>query len=273
MAEQSPYEKEITLPSQGLLYGGALPEGRLTIKGMTIKEERLLVGNESGGQVFNKVLSRLVELPATAEGFTISDLTIEDRLFCFINIRSLSMTPHYEFQYQCGDCKDRVNGRVNLDKMELMPPTDLWYQDENGEAKDAPEPFFVKLPNGDEIGWRFLRGNDEEAITKFGRQMARKARQEGDPEYTFRLAKHIVAIGDKSIVDKTLTFKEVREYVETLRSADTAELRNHMEDNRAGIDMMYDDNCPLCGGSNEFILPFEARAFFRIHQRRGELSS
>ena len=27
MAEQSPYEKEITLPSQGLLYRGALPEG------------------------------------------------------------------------------------------------------------------------------------------------------------------------------------------------------------------------------------------------------
>lgn len=266
MSPGSPYQRDVTLPSQGLLYEGKLPEGRITVKALTVKDERVLMGQGDSEVILNKVLTKLTELPDTLGP---QDLTLDDRLFLNIQLRNISYGSLYEYEYQCADCREMVSASLDLNDLPVLEPTEAW------EEGDAPEPFAVTLADGTIVEWKFLRGSDEMAIGRLARQNVKRGiGRDGDPEYVFRLAKHVVGINGRRTTDeeKALTFKEIRDFVEGLYAQDSQALRNAIEDNRAGLDLQMEETCPLCGSLNEFGLPFTAKSFFRSHQRRGGVS-
>lgn len=263
MADKSPYVREVVLPSLGLPYGEKIPGGRVTINALTVQDERMLMGQQEGGIVLNRMLKSRVDLPA---GFDPNDLLVDDRVYLYIQIRNLSFGGVYEYQYQCGSCKQTIQAVTDLDQMEVLKPTERWSEN------DAPEPFTLALPNGDTIQWRFLRGSDEDAVASYARQAAKRGvGRDGDLEYLHRLARHIVGINGMTLGDG-ITFKDVRDYVDKLYAQDSQAIRNDIEANRAGLVMDIEEVCALCGNRNEFALPLNARSFFRAHRRRNELS-
>jgi hypothetical protein len=263
---QSPYIREVTLPSRGIFYDGQIPEGRLIVKAMTAKEERIIAGSGDGYLIFNQILAKVINFP---KGFSPSDLITTDKLFLSIQLRNLSYGSPYEFDYSCRECKAQNKGYRDLDKLELLPlPTD-W-----DESEENPEPFELKLPSGPTIKWRFLRGTHEEDLLKYVRNMARRGMVgQGDPEYIRRIALHIVDINGKNYKDKTLTLLDVVAFVENLYAMDTQAIRNDISKNRFGLDFFMEERCKVCGASSEFEMPFTPQGFFRAYEHDGTVSS
>jgi hypothetical protein len=260
----SPYLRVVHLPSGGRFYNDQIPEGKLTIKSMTAKEERLLSGHGDGYNIFNTILAKLIDFP---KGFSPADLIMADRLFLSIQLRNLSYGSPYEFHYTCAECNSTNVGFRDLDKIELLPTPENWE-----EAGDNPEPFELKLPSGTEIKWRFLRGHHEEELMKYVRNAAKRGMiGQGDPEYTRRIALHIVEINGKTYTNKTLNLQDVVATVESMVVRDTQAIRNDIRRNKFGYDFNMEEVCKVCSARNAFELPFTPEGFFRAYEHDGSL--
>jgi rRNA maturation protein Nop10 len=236
---------EMTLPSYGLMYDGAIPGGTVPYSPMTGKEEMLLAGGR--GSVLDGILSACLSLPV---GFKPSDLLVSDRFFAMLILRSVSYGEDYTFKVQCEDCDSKFKHTVRI-------PGDF---DVKVLSEGVTEPFLVELPHSKKVvSFRLLRGTDELSIQKHtDREFQQNKKVEGDPAYIFRLAKHIVAIDDEEVKDirKAMTF------VESLIGKDSVAFRNAIDEVDFGIDTTLKFECPRCGEENETVMPLNSE-FFR----------
>lgn len=245
--------KTVTLPSQGLLYEGAIPDGQVRIAAFTTREEKVFAG--SGGSQQSKldqVFENCVDLP---QGFRAQDLTLPDRLFLLVQIRALSYGEDYSFQYRCESCDEQATYRKNL-------LTDL-------PLKEIPEgfaePVDVHLPvSGKTLGIRLLRGRDEAAIAKYAKKVVqRTGAPDGDPAYFMRLAKHIVTVDGEPIGGQG----EAIALVQSLEGPDSLALRDAIDDINFGYQFALDLECPACGWEQEEVVMPITVAFFRPRRR------
>lgn len=250
MSDDTRYTNELTLPSGGHLYEGALPDGKLRYGAIRGKEEKLLAGAKGNATaVIDSVLTSCVALP---EGFTVGDLILNDRFFVLLQLRAESYGSRYKFPVQCGACNAKFPHEVNL-------PDDF---DVKVLEDDSKEPFVVKLPkSGKEVGFRLLRGKDEAAITRFGDQAFAKGKVEGDPTYLYRIARHITEI-DGEKIDQGRDMLKVVKFVENMHGMDSVTLRNAIDDADCGIDTTMNIECPKCEENIETSLPMTPE-FFR----------
>lgn len=242
----------ITLPSRGHLYDGKIPGGKVAARSTTAKEEKLLYGGRGAvGEKINTLISRCLDLP---EGMTPADMLVNDRTFAFIKIRMLSFGGDYPLVVRCADCTEQFNHNFDLTSLEVFR------YDENEQRE---EPFQVKLPiSGKTVGFRLLRGRDEEAIYKYEKQKkARKGRSLEDDSYTYSYSRRVVSVdGEKLDQSDALSF------IENLVSQDLMELRYAIEDQERGIDLNLQIECPFCGFLNEILMPWTDQ-FFRPKRR------
>jgi hypothetical protein len=236
----------VELPSKGRLYEGKIPGGKLNVRAMTAREEKLIYGGKGNiSEKMEMLLSSCVQLPSA---FSPSDLLISDRFFLLIKIRLISFGSEYPIQVRCPDCDNQFI--KNFDLTELNVKT---Y--DNNEEK--AEPFLVTLPvAGKTIGLKILRGKDENAIHKYAK--GRGVKEEvGDPAYTYSLARSIVSFDQKPISQI-----DALQLVEKLVSRDTMELRHALEENDCGVDTDISLECPKCSFLIETRLPV-TEEFFR----------
>lgn len=236
----------ITLPSKGALYGGLLPEGRVTVKVMTAYDQSILFAQGSAEDRITKLIANTCELP---KGLTAGKLLSVDRMAILLAVRTYTFGPHYEFSYNCQHCKAPNKHSVNV-------AADL---SEVGVAEGMVEPFEVVLPtSGQTVKLRFLRGEDEEAVAKHTKRMAMQSMDAGDVSTIHRLARLIVAIDG----DENIDIVKREAFVRNLSALDANIMEDETSVREPGIDLTVRPECKRCEQENEFKMPFD-RDYFR----------
>lgn len=242
-----PYAYWSWVPSQGYLYGNAFPGGEIVMSPMTTSEERILAQQKQDRtETLNTLLQRcLVQCPVKYD-----DLLIPDMLYMLLMLRNISYGSDYNFTLKCAECRTEYRHTLRIpDGLELKVLS----------QEDGEEPWDVKLPmSGHTVDYRLLRVKDETDIRRWARKQYQRTVLPGDPAYTYRLAKHIVAVnGEEWDAVKRL------DYVEAMHTRDSLALRNAVEGKEFGVTLTIEAECPHCGeGSEEYRLPFD-REFFR----------
>jgi len=251
--------KSVKLPSRGVFYGGALPDGGVEVRPLTVDEESLLFA--SGGDATEKVHRIIRQCVRFPDGFRISDLLLTDRMAIMLYLRVLSYGPSYNFRWRCPYCNAANVSEVNLaDDLKDTTPEDVEATVRRRYSVPdfrVDEPLDVALPSGKSLSIRFLRVSDDRTIQQRVRQ-GRSKGGAGGLEYVLTIALSVVSIGGR----EDLRVTEREEWVRRLSARDGMYLRNFRDDAETGIDTTVHPTCSSCNGDADFPLPLDAE-FFR----------
>lgn len=244
---------EIKLPSQGVLYGSKLPEGVVTIRKLTVKEEGLLLAGGSSGQArVDAVLTACTTVPGNQ--LELLDMLVTDRLAILLALRVLTFGPLYTYTFKCRFC-----GAVHKSKVDIIADLNT-----RAPKADLVEPVEIDLPDAKcTVAMRFLRGRDEVAATKYAKRANAAAERadadatNADPAYLHRLARQVVTVKGEAI-----NVVDAERFMGGLSASDNNLIRNTMDDLEPAIDMMVYPDCRTCSSPNELMMPFDAE-FFR----------
>lgn len=236
------YEATVTLPSRGLLYDTKISE--VTLRGMTTREEKLLFAS-NGGDVFKKILKNCIISPRDLD---VNKLMPADEAFLILQLRMITYGNDYRVEATCPKCGKTNQFTINLSEFEIT------YLDES-----FTEPIYVELRNGDILGLKLLRSDDNEFIDKYSRKFASQFNLDfGEVRYICEIARHITSINDKPI-----DFIDAKEYVENMVSYDSAKIRTAINKNsQFGVSNTCHTICPNCSNTMNFSMPFNSE-FFR----------
>lgn len=254
----------IELPSKGFLYDGRVPDGRLEVRPLTAREEKLLAGAAGDlSDVMDTIFKRCVVLN---NSMTPDDFLSSDRFFTLLMLRANSYGEEYGFSVTCDACG------FDIGKTVLIPGDfEITYLEEG-----IKEPIEVTLPRSRKrVGFRLPRGRDEANIARYsermlggGRKRRNVAKQQGDPAYTYRVALLIDTLDGYDVSESRLMDRKI-DFVEGLIGEDSITLQTAIRDNDCGINTEMSERCPRCNRMNQFTLPFTAE-FFRPAPRRGD---
>lgn len=234
----------ITLPSKGALYGDLLPGGKLTIKRLSAYDQSLLFSQGSLENRLTKLIHHATVLP---EKLKPDQLLTVDRMAILLAIRTYSFGGQYEFSYKCPECGSKQEHTCNI--------TQDLNQHDRGEMS---EPFEVELPDSKKtVALRFLRGKDEEEVSKHSKRMAMQSVDSVDTSNLVRLARLITSV-DGVEVDFVVREKFVKE----MSARDANLIEDTVSAREPGIDLRVHPECQSCGAVNTMVMPFD-REFFR----------
>lgn len=239
-----PQYEEVQLPSKGLLYEGALPNGIIHVKPMTMREEKLLATPRliRSGKAINMIFESCMR-----EDFPAEDLLSVDRTFLLIWLRGISYGVDYTVQIKCPSCSNSFPEEVNLSELpvEYAP-------------EDLIEPIEDTLPDvGVKFKYRFSRGKDESAISRY---RDRKTRDYGDEAYDDTMLKR-----DATLIEEIHEFSskaEIQAILERISMKDATYLRGCFSDPGFGVNTKIPLVCPYCSNDFDVDLPVDANFFF-----------
>lgn len=243
----------ITLPSKGLLYDGKLKDGRLEVTPITAREEKMLAGAKGNlDDVIETLFNRLVISKVVSP----EDFLSSDRLYTLLKLRENSYGAEYAFEVMCESCNFKFTEQLSV-------PEDL---DVSYLPDDAEEPFHVTLPVGNKtIGFHLLRGREEAMISRYAKKVLGRrkkvARNDGDPAYSYRVALVIDTIDDIDVSASKYVQRKV-EFAEKLVGQDSSALQQAIMAEDCGVNTEIESECPNCGHTNKYFMPFTAE-FFR----------
>lgn len=248
---------EVLLPSLGMFYDGALPEGKVRVRPLTTREEKLLISSRA--EVRNKLIHTIVRdciIEEDRKKLPFEKYLVGDVIYLFIYIRALTYGADYMFFPPCSYCKKPM-------KVQIVLPHDLGVY---RFKEDSQEPFETTLPkSGKVISLRLLRIEDEKAIDDF----AKTRRTEDDPEFAYRIARHVTKIDGEEVTDTA----KIVPLVESLHALDSEHIRETIIDNDCGVDMQLERDCSECGLRNdiyfEMTVDFFRSQSAKIRRRRG----
>ncbi len=247
-AETKLGETQVVLPSQGRLYAGRIPDGRVYLRRMTAEQAARLLTSGTPDDRVSHILKATCRLPG---GFDHKDLLVGDRMYLLIAERCLTYGSAYKITFKCPYC-----GNLNKDHVVDLAK-DLT---ERPAGADLSEPVQIALPDsGKSVSMRFLRGTDEEAIKRHAKRSAATGGGEGDDAaYLHRLARLLVLVEGEDPGDIV-----VRErFIGGLPAGDVVHIDNTMEGLEPGVDISIAPECHKCGTPNDMVLPMTAE-FFR----------
>jgi hypothetical protein len=240
-------EQTFTLPSRGLLYGDKLPGGTVSLRPMTVREERILF-NTAKDQL--GTLNRVIGACLCTKALPLDEYLIPDKFYMLLMLRVISFPNGeiYEYGLSCPYCSTEFNASADI--REDFPTVVLTEED--------TEPFKVTLPMcGSALELRYLRGADEKDIERYTRQAFKSSMGDEDPGYVYRMAKRIVTIDGVEV--KPI---EAMTFCERLLSGDSCAITEAIEEHDFGVNLNISKTCPNCQREVEQMIPFTAN-FFR----------
>lgn len=239
-----------TLPSRGKLYKERLPGGKVQIRPMRGREQGKLM--QQGGGTAGKIAALISTCLKLPEGMDSKELLLVDRFAVLLALRTKTFGPEYSFKFRCEDCGDQQTGHINI----------IEDFDERTPDGDLVEPFDVKLPDADKtVKMRFLRGEDEDQITRNAKRLKMQSNDADDQSYLMRIAMQIVEVEDEDPEKlKPLPFRQ--KFIENISANDLCVLEDTMNELEPGIDTRIYPECGKCAYVNEMTMPFSAE-FFR----------
>lgn len=243
LADVNPYAIEVELPSKGMFYGEALVGGKVTLRPVTVQEEKLLAGKGDKMEMAYKVLQKCI----CSECPPLDSLLMTDTFFLLLNLRAISYGAEYGFQIQCPGCDTKFKHSITL-------PEGL--QLKVAEQGDV-EPFDIELPLSKQtVSLRFLRGSDEKEIDSFLLNMPNAGNQEGDASYIFRLSRFIAKINGEEVdaVNKM-------DFCSKLIGKDSLAIREAIAEHETGPILSVHAKCPSCQLEVRTVLPLTSEFF------------
>lgn len=262
-----PWE-DIVLPSEGLYYDGAVPDGRVQVRPMGLFADKILATQRlaASGKSLDWLFRKCTKFPDGK--FDPINLLAGDRIFLLYYLRGITHGNVYEYIVKCTNesCGQSNTSEYDLNELSktiLRPKKDL-----------GTEPFKVILPHMSKIMktefWvkvRFLRGYDMQAMLT-GKKVFKKIQNTGknlghtampdsiDDTIEDNLNMLIIeAMGSKDRV-------KIKNLVSKLHASDTATIRDFLKDNSPGIDTTISVTCPNCDNEMRMELPI-TESFFR----------
>lgn len=241
----------LQLPSRGVLYGDKIPDGTVMVRKLTVGDEVLLQSGVGGSDMVSQLIQACVKLPP---GITHGELLTADRLSILIGLRVHTFGPKYTFAYRCQACGAPQKADCNLGqeiKEKIADPS-------------LAEPVEVRLQDADcTVGLRFLRGKDEDMVSKITKRTALQSNDVGDPSMITRMAIQLLTIDGKDAGD--LPTRE--RFIKELSMPDGLDFREALDSREPGVDLRVTPECKACGAVNETMLPFGLE-FFRPSRRQ-----
>lgn len=239
------YEKEVVIPSRGLLYED-IP-GEFTIRNITTKEEKLIYSNDNEDFMYDLVEACTIE----PEEVDLDQMVVADVHFLLVQLRMHTYGTEYNIEHSCNYCDYPNKWQVDFRDFDIYELED-----------DFVEPVEFTLPiSEDEIGIKLLRGKDIKAIDKETERKIRKQMTvKGDPTMEIRMKKYIHSINGEEVSDP-----EAELYINKgLHGKDSAYFWSKINGIELGYDTTIRRKCinHRCKKMNEFAMPLTPE-FFR----------
>jgi len=234
----------IQLPSLGIPYGSICPDGKVKVRPMTTQEEKLLAGPK---HILQEKLEDVVEKCIDLGSLKYTDLIMGDWMFLLLCVRNVTFGPDYDIEITCSECGKKYKKLIKI-------PKDL--QVRILEKGVDEEPWEIKLPKcGKTLLVRALRLLDERNIDTYEKETPDP---DENPGYTYRLAKHIVAIDGKPVGDK---FSEAKSLVGNMLSFDSHTMLGCIKKHECGPSFRVEFDCKRCHNNSKEIMPITAEFF------------
>jgi len=276
--ELIPWEK-CTLPSGGVYYGGAIPDGVVEVRAWGIQTDKILATQRlvQSGQSLDHVYKSCVRLP---NDFDHLNLVVGDRMFLLYYLRGITYGNMYEFLVECNneDC-----GRAWTEEFDLNIIANTITKP---NAKLGLEPFKLVLPYFTEVMkkefWvklRLLRGYDLSQImqqrrfkkgfrqTARSRSKAAKQRQQtpSDDSLDKTIEENLRMVIVEAMGETNR--RKIDKMIDRMHAKDTATIREFLKVNTPGIDTTIEVTCPDCDNTMVLDLPI-TESFFRPAEGR-----
>jgi hypothetical protein len=242
--------ESVLLPSKGKLYPASwTKQGKLSIRPMTIKEEKILNTTRlvKSGKALDMIFQACIESPEVKA----EELLSGDRSFLLFYLRAISYGAAYEYKINCPFCSTQFESVFNLNDIILKYLPD-----------DFKEPVDFTLPiSKKRVAYRLMRGKDESAlIDDRDRRLSTFGADQIDNSITMRLSMTMELV--ENITDKI----EIEKFVDNMLAGDAAALRQDIMSKDCGVDTGVKHSCPKC--ANDFMadLPLTVD-FFRFTGR------
>jgi hypothetical protein len=257
-----PWE-EVILPSKGLYYNGAVPDGRVEVRPMGLAAEKILATQRlaQSGKSIDHLFKKCVKFPG--QNFDPLNLLAGDRVFLLYYLRGITYGNIYEFIVKCTneDCGEastheydfnRLSETINRPKPEL------------GE-----EPFKVVLPHltkkaGAEF-WvkvRLMRGYDMQAMIntrKTTKKIQGPNRQVESIDDTLEESLNMLVMEAMGSADRS----KIKDLIShRMHASDTATIREFLRTASPSIDTTITIKCISCSNEMRMELPI-TESFFR----------
>lgn len=241
----------VPLPSRGVLYPqGSSLHGRetLDIRAMTASEEDILTSEA----LINKgiVVTRLIQACLVDKTIDVDKMLSADKNALMIAIRITGYGADYKTTVTCSGCSEKVDSEFDLSKLPIKRlPID--------PIEPGKNEFLFHLPvTKKQVTFKFTTGEDESEISKISEKMKKSGSEIGN-SVTTKLKYHI-----KSIEGIGANPAKIDYFVRRMPAKDSRALRNYIENNEPGIEMVSEFTCPRCGQTSEVNLPFGASFFW-----------
>lgn len=267
-----PWE-QVTLPSRGHYYNGAIPDGVVRVKAMGAYAEKILATQRLAqtGQAIDYLFEHCVQLP---NGFPHSSLLVGDRTFLIYVMRGITYGNEYEFIATCPHCDTKGTYRYDLNELAATIKGPSYEQ--------GPEPFRVDLPQLSEslgckayVKVRLARGQDASEISKTRKFKKRVSAATGAPRreiidesITEHLALLVVAFGVDGKTGEDSSREKIKALMDRLHSNDNSAIREFLKDHTPGVDSSIQIECAECAAKSIVELPI-TEGFFRPPKRGG----
>ena len=259
-----PWE-EVVLPSRGLYYAGAVPDGRVQVRPMGLAADKILATQRlaQSGKSIDWLFRKCVQFPDAK--FDPLNLLAGDRIFLLYYLRGITHGNMYEFAVKCTneDCGQSSTHEYDLNALSstVTNPANL------GE-----EPFKIVLPHMSKISesefWvkvRFMRGYDMQSMLnqrKVDTKLKGKISESIDDTVENNLNMLVVeAMGSPDRM-------KIKGLISRLHASDTATIREFLRTNSPGIDATINVQCEHCSNEMKMELPI-TESFFRPTSSRG----
>lgn len=239
-------QETFTLPSNGRLYGGAIPT-EVTLHAMTTMQERTRLASTNPF----KTTPRLIGECLVGSNFDPEDLKLFDLYYLMFKLRIITYGPDYKVRVTCGQCNSQTSVIVNLDDLEVDTLTD-----------NDMEPFNIELPvSKDTLQCKYLSCRDLNRLQNEVERQKAKAPDADESDLSFipALCSRVVSINDGEV-----PYHKMVEYMQNMHARDynTFEQKYVNITNKPGINLNYVETCPKCGAPIVFEVPMLSE-FFR----------
>lgn len=243
----------VKLPSGGKIYSPESPlsEGEIELKYGTAQEENILVSRAyiQKGIVFNKLLDALI----IDKSINQSDLLLGDRNALLIAARQAMYGTEYKYFLECPRCDEKTNNKCDLSEFE---PFNLnWdnISENKFEFKSSLDTKFI---------YKLLTYGEDQELDKRNKKLKNLNLYEGNTELTDRLSASVISINGNNDRNNVIN------YIKTMASIESKELRENMLQNTPDIDMSKEFTCSNCGYSNFLDIPIDVNFFWNTGRRR-----
>jgi len=248
----------VPLPSKGLVYPPDHPlhnAETVEISSMTAKEEDILTSRALIKK--GTVITQLIRSCLINKGMDINSLLSGDKNALMIAIRITGYGADYGVEITCPSCDEKFKNTFDLNEMPIR-------SFEIEPVEKGRNLFSFMLPKIEkEVMFSFLTGNEEEELSKMSeRKKKAYGGNSADSNVTARLVASIYSFD--GITDKG----KIARVVNHLPAYDSMALRNHIDENEPGVQMVQYATCDQCGEESEVNIPLGVEFFWPSSTRK-----